>query len=179
MSLHTAETQEFVGLLTGHQSAIRCFIISLMPGSSDVQDVLQDTNLVIWEKMASFQLGTDFRAWSFAIAKNVAMDHLRKVKRDRSPVLDKELMGLIADTWHGRKDDVDNTKEIALDRCLGELSKAEATIVQARYRSGSSLESYSADCGRPVGSLRVSLFRIRAKLRECVRKRIGLMGGAS
>ena len=64
MSLHSKETHDFVKLLTGLQPSLRAFIVSLMPGSPDVQDVLQDVNVVIWEKMDSYESGSDFRAWA-------------------------------------------------------------------------------------------------------------------
>lgn len=40
----------FVGELTRLQSQLRAYIISLMPGMSGAADVLQETNIVMWEK---------------------------------------------------------------------------------------------------------------------------------
>ena len=54
---------EFVKSLTEHQTALRCFILSMLPGCHDVADVLQDANVELWEKMGSYELGTNFRAW--------------------------------------------------------------------------------------------------------------------
>jgi RNA polymerase sigma-70 factor (ECF subfamily) len=42
-----AEVQVFVKLMTKHQGNLRAFIISLMPGSPNVADVLQETNAVL------------------------------------------------------------------------------------------------------------------------------------
>lgn len=176
MSLQSNHTQEFVALLTGYQSAVRCFIISMMPGSDEVEDVLQDTNIVIWEKMNTFEMGSDFRAWVFTIAKHVTLEHLRKTKRDHAPTFDPALISMIAESWHDGESKVDSAREIALDRCLEGLNEKEQAIVEARYHKGSSLESHSADCGRPAGALRVSLYRIRAKLRRCVKKRLAMKG---
>jgi len=35
---------------------MRSYIISLLPGSPDVRDVLQEVNIVLWEKMNDFGL---------------------------------------------------------------------------------------------------------------------------
>mgnify|MGYP000113776971 CR=1 FL=1 len=35
-----------------------------MPGMDGVDDVLQETNVVLWEKRATFEPGTNFRAWA-------------------------------------------------------------------------------------------------------------------
>ena len=42
------ELQAFIKLLTEHQANLRAFIVSLMPGSPDVADVLQETNVIPW-----------------------------------------------------------------------------------------------------------------------------------
>ncbi|PQJ27627.1 hypothetical protein BSZ32_03355 [Rubritalea profundi] len=68
---HRPPQQEavFIGEITRIQSQLRAYIISLMPGASGAEDVLQETNLVLWEKRAKFEQGTNFRAWVCAIAR--------------------------------------------------------------------------------------------------------------
>ena len=41
---------EFITLLTEHQPVLRGYIRSLLPNASDIQDVLQNTNIVLWER---------------------------------------------------------------------------------------------------------------------------------
>lgn len=67
--------QEYVKLMTDHQWPLRGFILSLMPGSPDVGDVLQETNLVLWQKRRQFKLGTNFFAWACRIARYEVMHH--------------------------------------------------------------------------------------------------------
>jgi len=62
-------TSEFVSLLTEHQADLWAYIISQMPGSPDVGDILQKNNLVLWTKQNQSKLGTNFRAWAFTIAR--------------------------------------------------------------------------------------------------------------
>ncbi len=45
MRLDSQATSEFVGLLTSHQDALRSYIITQIPGSSDVPDILQEVNI--------------------------------------------------------------------------------------------------------------------------------------
>ena len=52
------ETREFVKLLTSCQGVLQSFIVSLMPGHPGSADVLQETNLTLWEKMGEFEAGT-------------------------------------------------------------------------------------------------------------------------
>ncbi len=179
MNLQSKETHAFVKLLTRHQSALRGFIISMMPGSPDVEDVLQDTNVVIWEKMDSFEVGTNFRAWVFAIAKNAVLAHLRKAKRDRSPGVNEKLTNLIAETWYQREAGDLSKKEIALQHCLGKLDQSERAIIEARYSKDDNLNTLAATTARPASTLRVALFRIRERLRRCISSRIAIEGRLS
>jgi DNA-directed RNA polymerase specialized sigma24 family protein len=58
------ELQAYVTLMTKHQSRLRVFIRSLLPGSPDVEDVLQNTNVVLWQKRTEFEHGRNFLAWA-------------------------------------------------------------------------------------------------------------------
>lgn len=179
MSLHSKETHEFVKLLTGHQAALRAFIVSLIPSSPDVQDVLQDTNVVIWEKMDKYKSGSNFRAWTFTIARNTVKAQLRKTKQYQGTALNEDVILAITETWYHRQEQNIDRKQLALDQCLLALKQAERNLVNARYTQGASLEKHAQKIGRTAESLRVTLFRIRIKLRECVRHRIQMEGGVS
>ena len=56
--------QAFVGELTNHQTAMLAFIRALMPGSSGARDLLQEVNIILWQKRTHFEPGTSFKAWS-------------------------------------------------------------------------------------------------------------------
>ena len=178
MSLQSDETQDFVKELTKHQSSLRAFIVSLIPGSSDVEDVLQDTNVVLWKKMEEFTPDTNFTAWAFAIARNTVKAQHRKNKRNQAPALNDEIILAVCETWYQRDPAVSNKNLIALEECMKSLSDTNRSIVAARYTKGTNLEEHSDKTGRSAKSLRVTLFRIRTKLRECVQGRVAQEGGA-
>lgn len=58
-----------VALLTEHQLPLRHYVQSLLPGDSSAADVTQLTNTTLWQKREEFELGTNFKAWAFAIAR--------------------------------------------------------------------------------------------------------------
>jgi len=79
-----ASLAAFVKLITEHQGNLRAFIVSLMPGSPDVADVLQETNAVLWQKRDRFEPGTNFLAWAFRIARyEVLRQHDRQRRSGR------------------------------------------------------------------------------------------------
>ena len=165
----SAEHQrEFVGLITQHQASLRAYIISLMPGLQGASDVLQETNLVLWEKKASFEVGTNFAAWAFAIARYETKNHKRKLQRKQVTMcLDEELADELAE-YCQLTPDATEKRMLALEHCLAKLKKDELQLIKHRYVSDTTLKNYAENLNRPVGSLRVTLHRIRGGLRRCI-----------
>ena len=179
MSQSHLDTSEFIRLLTNHQTALRGFIASLLPGCQEVNDVLQDTNVVLWEKMHSYEPDTAFKTWAFTVARNKVMQYWDKQKKQNRIVLSEKTILAVAEA---KKEDTPEhleNKLSALTQCLKSLNQGELDLVDARYTGDISLELYSAHADRPAASLRVSLCRIRKKLRTCIDKRLNMKGGVA
>ena len=159
--------QNYVKLMTEHQSNLRAFIVSLMPGSPDIADVLQETNATLWLKRTHFEHGTNFTAWSFKIARYEVMRQRDRTKRIDRMVFSDQLVAVLADTEMPEKPDI---RLAALDHCLAELTDNQRKLLQERYTPGHSLEQHSIDIGRSAGSLRMALLRIREILKDCIEK---------
>ena len=69
------QLQEFVSELTASQGRVRAFIVTLMPGSPDVADVVQETNLRLWKSQARYRPGSNFLAWAFTVARLEVLHH--------------------------------------------------------------------------------------------------------
>lgn len=167
--------REFVGLIVRHQTKLRAYIISLMPGVPGVSDVLQETNIVLWEKMKSFEPGTNFTAWAFAIARYEVKAHCRRLHRHKSEVVDSDMAEKMADEisadFSGGRDAIEERIQ-ALRQCMKRLSEDERRLIWHRYMDGTSLAEYARQSGQSSSSLRTVLRRLRMVLRKCVSSRI-------
>ena len=72
---------EFVRLLTSHQLDIYLYVHSLVPDRNDAAEIVQDTNVVLWEKRSQFETARGFRPWAFQIARYEVMKYRTKRKR--------------------------------------------------------------------------------------------------
>lgn len=163
---------EFVRLLTDHQASLRAYIISLMPGQSGAHDVLQETNIVLWEKRAKFEIGTNFTAWAFAITRYCVLEHRRKQRRDDILIFNDDLLQkLTLDPEQLAPTHLED-RQIALESCLAKLDENDQQLINYRYTKGKSVEEYSEEVGKSAGALRVALFRIRTALRRCVTRQL-------
>jgi RNA polymerase sigma-70 factor (ECF subfamily) len=157
---------EFVKLVTDHQGPLRNFVLSMMPGSPSVGDILQDTNVILWQKRKQFEMGTNFFAWACSIARYEVMHHRRRTKRHAAVPFSDEFLTILAES-----DEIDDSQELlltTLEACMEHLSEKHQTLIMQRYTTGSSLEAYAKEIGTTAGSLRVTLHRIRIALRRCL-----------
>ena len=172
-----SSTTQFVTLLTEHQGDLWAFILTLMPGHPDAKDVLQKTNVVLWEKRNSFQEGTNFRAWALTCARFTVLDHLKRLKGKSTVLFDDELMETMASEAPDRLGSADRRLQ-ALEHCLGKLRPQDRELLEFRYESDRPLAEYSSHVGRSVSGLSVTLHRLRNTLRKCIRQQLTAHGDA-
>lgn len=179
MPIDSKATADFVSLLTRHQDVLRVYIISQVPGSADVYDILQEVNITLWEKRDDFKMGTNFGAWAYKIAFYKVINYKKKLKNSKALVFGENLEEMLAEEISAPSPELLNSKLDALKRCLSDLKPKHRELLEARY-SGcpENMNQFSTDNRRSRGSLRVTLSRLRASLRDCVRKRLTMEGGA-
>jgi RNA polymerase sigma-70 factor, ECF subfamily len=79
----------FPAVVDEHWSAVYRLLDTLTGNSHDTEDLTQETFLRALDRFASFQRGTNLRAWLLRIATNAFFDFRRKQKRLRfGPVPD-------------------------------------------------------------------------------------------
>jgi RNA polymerase sigma-70 factor (ECF subfamily) len=164
-----ANEPEFVSELTGHQEVLHCFLISLLPGVPDVDDILQRANLVLWEKRAQFAPGTSFKSWALAVAYWEARAWMTERKRGDWLVVDDELAQQIIRRIEVQPQLSANAAVSALRPCLAKLRDADRLLVLSHHQHDKSLAECARIFDRSPESLSVSLVRIRAALRRCIK----------
>ena len=149
-------------------NAIRAHIFTLLPDFNLASDVLQEVFLVVTEKAATFEPGTNFNAWVRQITKRKVLETVRKQRA--SQFLDPELIEtLCADM---PEPSLDEPRHDALTTCLEKLSPRAFQLVTLRYREGRMPRQIAQQLILTVESVHASLSRARATLRLCVEKEL-------
>jgi RNA polymerase sigma-70 factor, ECF subfamily len=162
--------ERFVALLARHGAAVRTYLRCLLSSWQDVEEVNQETCLVLWKKFDRFDPASDFRAWAFTIARLEALKYRRRVVRDRL-VFREELLALLADEEADEADRRERERQ-ALDRCVESLPPARRQLIRAADAVGGTIREVAADAGRSATGLYKALNRLRLSLLECVRRRM-------
>lgn len=168
------EEREYVTLLADNQAMIRGFLISLLPGLPNVDDVIQNTNEILWTKRGNFEMGTNFKGWALTIARYQAMAHLKQAKSERWYSLEEGMAQLISEELEQSLDaKLEDRRVAALDRCLAKLGKKEKDLLLRRYWKRQKLQDFCAITGLSMANLKVKLFRLRAGLKTCIESELG------
>jgi len=122
--------------------------------------------MVLWRKAEEFKPGTDFWKWASQVARYQVMSHWKKRNRDRH-VFDLGLLDEMALVAEKTAEETDR-RQAALARCLDKLPPTQRQLLDMRYDLQQSIEQISDAVGRPNGSIRQTLFRIREALLKCI-----------
>ncbi|HVJ45696.1 MAG TPA: sigma-70 family RNA polymerase sigma factor [Luteolibacter sp.] len=163
-------TPAFVGHLTGCQSSLYVFISALLGGAEGAADVLQETNIVLWNKAGDYDPSRPFLPWAYTFARFQVMAWRKKQSRSRL-VLDDELVARVADEFDVKDVRADRQLE-ALENCLTLLPPAQRELLDSRYFHGKGVSEIAGKAGRAENAIAANLYRIRKVLMECVKSKL-------
>lgn len=155
------QMSQFVERLTAAQSALYGSIHTLLAGSPDAADVLQEANRVLWRKAATYDVARPFLPWALTVARFEVLAHRKRLSRDRL-VFDDELLGQIAAEYE--RQSARGGALHALEHCLQKLPPAQRELVEQRYLRGESVHDIAARQGRAANAVSALLYRIRSLL---------------
>lgn len=159
---------DFEAMLEDIQPRLRGYIASILGGWSDVDDLVQDTNLVLNMKRDTFHSGTNFIAWAFRVAFFKATTWRRdKSHAGRVVVFSDSAFQNIAAAAEEYFIEQPPILE-ALSKCLQRLPDREREIITAKYVDRIPLVKLAAARGCGANSLHKAISRIRIALRKCV-----------
>ena len=167
-----AVSAEFVAQITKCQRHLHAFILSMVWNPAEADDVLQETNLVLWEKVAEFDSSRPFLPWAMRFAQFQAMAWLKRHRRQTERfVFDDDLAKLLADEAAMHEPAFDE-RQHALASCLQKLPGDQRKLISRRYEPGASVNAMAEKANTTAKAVSDKLRRIRHALLECIEKTI-------
>lgn len=146
------------------------YVVSLVGNRHDAEDVLQRASIVMWQRFATFEPGSDFVAWATTVAFYEVRNFQRIMGRSRLE-FDDELVQTLAleRVQHVRHW---STRMEALEVCAEKLDAANRELIEAIYTRGVEVGALAQQQGRAVQTIYNKLNLIRRMLAECVQRRM-------
>ncbi len=169
MNEQTNENNErYVTLVAEVQPTLRSVVHSLVRQSADVDDVLQETNVVLWRKRAEYDSQRPFLPWACRVAQLQVLAFFKRVKNSRMTIFSEELLEVIASETIRQAEQNETPREIALRQCLEKLPQQHRELLDIRYCSNEPVKQVAEKMGRSADAVSMTLFRIRKTLLNCI-----------
>jgi RNA polymerase sigma-70 factor (ECF subfamily) len=157
------------------------------PGAEDTaQDLLQETFLRVWTRAEQWNGQGSFKAWLYRIATNLALNHLRSLRRHPAQPLPGEDEGpwdewseeedsrapgwLVDSTVLGPDAALEQTEEQArLYRAINGLPEAKREVFRLVHEMELSIRDAAGRLGIPEGTVKSRLYYAQKKLSEAWR----------
>jgi RNA polymerase sigma-70 factor (ECF subfamily) len=159
-----SEDSTFKQDLLGAIPSLRAFAMSLAQNADKADDLVQETLVKAWDKQASFQAGTNLKAWVFTILRNEFYSQMRKRGRE---VQDSDgLMTARLAVHPSQNGSMDLSDFRAALETLPEDQREAIILIGA---SGFSYEEAAEICGCAVGTIKSRVSRARSRLQEILK----------
>lgn len=158
---------DFLRLFVKHEEALRSYARVLLPTWESVDEVMQESSVIMWKKLAQIDASESFLPWAKVIVRFEAMRLRRDHARDRHVFGDTVIEMLALEAAEVPEDRWQREREL-LQHCLQELVPHHRELVLAPYAGEGRVTRLSGETGRTINSLYKLLGRLREKLALCV-----------
>jgi RNA polymerase sigma-70 factor (ECF subfamily) len=161
------DREEFARVFSRNARRIYGFIMTLVFNHHDAEEVFQNTNVVLWNKFADFQPGSNFFAWASKIAYYEVLSLMKQKRRSRT--FSDEALELLATEAVALSDQSTERYE-ALEECLARLDPPDRELLQERYYYQRPPKQIAASQSKSVHAVYRALSRIHNLLLNCVQR---------
>lgn len=159
------DLQAFERLYRMYQPRLARFLISMLQRQQLVEEVLDDTMMVVWQTAGSFRGSSKPSTWIFAIAYRKA---LKAKVRWPDPVEDDEFDMRVSDE-PGPDDQLHHQRlHNALREAMEKLTAEHRAVVDLTYFHGMGYREIAEIVECPVDTVKTRMFHARRRLRQAM-----------
>ena len=171
----------FEPIVRRYERPLRTWLAVQAGPGIDVDEVAQRAFVAAYTRLDDYQLGTDFGAWLFSIARyqlKTETTQRRRIADYRSrfgpDLIQKELDRFETEPPAMQVDRLDHLKS-----CLESLSEGLRQFVQWRYDDEIPLAEMAQRSQRSIPAVKKQLWKLRRKLHDCIESKMLAKGGSS
>lgn len=174
--MRDGDDEAFIHLMQRHNKYVRWTLSQFTTHHHDIEDLQQEVFLRVYRACHSYQPQAKLTTWLFTIARNVALNSLRKKSRQCETVLP-------ADQWRrGKLEKLSTVRERELPEsvaarselksvvhyAISQLSQRQQTAIQLAYVEGLSHRAIAGSMKTTPEAVKSLLRRTRCGLRDAL-----------
>jgi RNA polymerase sigma-70 factor (ECF subfamily) len=177
------DKEAFRELVERYQRRVVSVALGMVHNRDDALEIAQETFIKAFENLAQFKGESSFYTWLYRIAVNRAIDHQRRVRRQRTVALDdvagtgedgERIEGTLKEDRFGDPYQDTQSREIGdrVAEAINELTPDHKAVILLREVEGLSYDEISRvmQCskGTVMSRLHYARKKLQKKLRDCL-----------
>jgi RNA polymerase sigma-70 factor (ECF subfamily) len=165
-------------LVSRYQNRLYRFLLRLVRDRSEAEDLFQQTWVHVAEKIRRFDPSRNFDAWLFTVARNLAIDHLRRIRPASldQPVSEDESQGTAVERLVSKDPApldrvLENERSSRLGTALDELPLAYREVMTLRFEEEMKIEEIAQVLSIPLSTVKSRLRRSLEQMRQSLETR--------
>lgn len=154
----------FRELISRYHATAFAVVRSVMGDRDDVEDVVQQVYIRVYRGLASFRGESKFSTWLYRIARNEAINAVKRRRLETTPIDDV----VLASPEDTRPDAVHDRAALAghIERAMQHLDENQRTALELRYMGERTYEEIAEIMDIPLGTVKTYIHRGKAELKR-------------
>jgi RNA polymerase sigma-70 factor (ECF subfamily) len=170
--LQRGDLDALSALLARYQNRLYRYLLRMVHEPAEAEDLFQQTWIRVAEKIRQYDAKRNFEAWLFTVARNLAIDHLRRI---RPASLDEPIAGAPGESAATRLPSgerpvldgiVERERTSRLAQALELLPVVQREVLTLRFEEEMKLEDIAEVIDIPLSTVKTRLRRALERLRQ-------------
>jgi len=162
--LRRGDTAGLTGLMGRHQDRLFRYLLRLLGDEAVAEDTFQQTWVQVAERIGRYDASRPFAPWLFTVARNLALDHLRRRRPESLEEVDEPAAPGFESNPLAHAVARERTGRVAA--ALFALAPLDREVLSLRFEEDLALPQLAHTLGVPVPTAKARLYRALARLRE-------------
>lgn len=164
------QQQQFLKLFLDHERSLKAYVGALVRDRHQRDEIFQEVALALCGSFDRYDPSKPFSAWARGVARHKILKCWDVQKKEQSLFSPESLDAL--DLAFGEAEAPSGPMDDALRHCVGKLPDHSKHLLALRYDESLKLEDIAQKMDRTLSAAHKALSRIRAGLKDCMRKRL-------
>lgn len=176
--LRRGDLDALSSLIARYQNRLYRYLLRMLREPADAEDLFQQTWMRVAERIRQYNPERNFDAWLFSVARNLAIDHLRRMRPDS---LDETISGdregetkaarLISRDRPALEGILEHERAGQLEAAMGELPLSYREVLTLRFEEEMKLEEIAQVLEIPLSTVKTRLRRSLDRMRHTIETR--------
>jgi len=167
------DINRYSDIVAAYEGKVRAVVAAMVPDPNQVPDLTQEVFVIAFQRLSTYQPGTQFLAWLRTIARNVSQNERRRWYRRHE--MEERFRGQVDERLEAYVerlvDDLPEDMLVSLRDCVNRLPGRTREVMDGFYYKESSVNDLAERLRITVSSAKVILHRARQALGTCLQKK--------